>query len=208
MNILILFISLALIFGSACLVSLINTIDYVWLRLAAFIAVNYLNGFIAYAAMKGMKRKAEIDLTNKRQYLAGCCIGLALALLIAVIPALCGYSLIGMHRDWSWVEVLFQLLFCMLVVGPVEEFIFRVYLQELFVSCLPRNKWIGGVLAALLFGLLHLINGNLIQVLFAFGIGLIFGFSKYKLKNCGFVGVAVAHGLYDFLIVITRMLLL
>lgn len=86
----------------------------------------------------------------------------------------------------------------MLIIGPVEEFIFRVYLQDVFVGFFNTRKWLGVIIAALLFGLLHIINGNIIQVLFTFGIGLVFGFSKYKIKNCGYVGVSLAHGLYDF----------
>ena len=31
------------------------------------------------------------------------------------------------------------------------------------------------------------------------------GFSKYKIRDCGCVGVAFGHGLYDFLIEIVRV---
>ena len=58
-----------------------------------------------------------------------------------------------------------------------------------------------------LFGLSHLINGTLMQVVFTFGIGLVFGFAKYKIRDCGYVGVAFGHGLYDFFIEIVRMLI-
>ena len=59
--------------------------------------------------------------------------------------------------------------------------------------------------ASFMFGLWHIINGSIIQVLFAFGIGLVFGFAKYRIKNCGYVGVAFGHGLYDFLNTLVRM---
>ena len=93
----------------------------------------------------------------------------------------------------------------MLIIGPVEEFVFRVYLQDTFVSFFEKHKWLGVVVAAFLFGLWHIINGNIVQVLFAFGIGLVFGFAKYKIKDCGYVSVAFGHGLYDFLNTIVRM---
>ena len=48
-------------------------------------------------------------------------------------------------------------------------------------------------------------NGNVVQVLFTFCIGIVFGFSKYKIKDCGYVGVSVGHGLYDFLNTLVRM---
>ncbi|MBO5147877.1 MAG: CPBP family intramembrane metalloprotease [Clostridia bacterium] len=82
---------------------------------------------------------------------------------------------------------------------------FRVYLQDTFVSFLKKNKWIGVIIVSFLFGLYHIINGSIMQVLFTFPIGLVFGFAKYKIKNCGYIGVAFGHGLYDFLITLVRM---
>jgi membrane protease YdiL (CAAX protease family) len=87
----------------------------------------------------------------------------------------------------------------------VEEFVFRVYLQDAFVSFFETHKWIGVVIASFLFGLWHIINGNVVQVFFTFGIGLVFGFAKYKLKDCGYIGVSFGHGLYDFLNILVRM---
>ena len=66
----------------------------------------------------------------------------------------------------------------MLIIGPVEEFVFRVYLQDMFVSLFKKQKWIGVVVSSFLFGLWHIINDNIIQVLFTFCIGLVFGFAK------------------------------
>lgn len=206
-NVFILCLSIACIIGLTGLASLISSIENVWLRIGALVGINLLNGLTAFIAMKLMNMKIEIDFKNKRHYLIGCLIALALSLMIAVIPAACGFSLVGGHANWSWFTLIFQLLFCVLVVGPVEEFIFRVYLQDVFKSLFPRHPWIGVVIAALLFGLFHLINGNLIQVLFAFGIGLVLGFAKHTIKDCGYPGVALGHGLYDFLNVVVRMLI-
>ena len=157
--------------------------------------------------MKLTGMQLDIGFRNPRHYLIGIAIALALSLAIAVIPALCGISLVGGHTDWSWFTVLRQFLFCVLIIGPVEEFVFRVYFQDVFVSFFDKHGWIGVVIASALFGLYHLINGNLIQVVFTFGIGLVFGFVKYKIRDCGYVGVALGHGLYDFFIEIVRMLI-
>ena len=90
-------------------------------------------------------------------------------------------------------------------MGPVEEIVFRVYYQETFCGFFKKNKWIGVIIAAALFGIWHIINGSLFQVLFTFGFGLIFGFAKYFLKNCKYLGLALGHGIYDFLNVIVCM---
>lgn len=204
-NLLILCLSIVCIAVITGLARLLGLIEHQGVRFAARVGLNLLNGLTAYAAMKLTDMKLDIDFRNRRQYLIGIVIALALALTIAVVPALCGFSLVGGHTEWSWPGMIRQFLFCVLIVGPVEEFVFRVYLQDVFVSFFENKKWLGVVIASALFGLSHLINGNLAQVIFTFGIGLVFGFARYKLRDCGYVGVAFGHGLYDFLIVIVRV---
>ena len=167
--------------------------------------LNLSNGLIALIAMKLTNMKINIAPKNKRQYLIGAAIALVLNVMIAIVPAFCGFSLIGNHMDFSWTVLTYDFLFYMLIIGPVEEFVFREYLQDAFMNFFEKNKWLAVVIASFLFGLWHIINGSIIQVIFTFGIGLVFGFAKYKIKDCGYMGVAFAHGLYDFLNTVVRM---
>ena len=207
-NVLIFVVAIAAITGVTFLSGLVGYINIMPIRIFALGALNLANGGIAVGAMLLSGMKINVDFREKKQYIIGVLIALSLSLVIAVIPALCGLSLIGGHSDFSWFSFLFDLFFYMLIIGPVEELIFRVYVQELIVDWLPRYKWLGVVIAAFLFGLWHIINGSIIQVLFTFGIGLVFGFAKYKIKDCGYVGVAVGHGLYNFLNTVVRMFIL
>ena len=204
-NIVILSCSLALICAVTFSARFIKHIDITAFKIIAQVFIHLSNVLIALIAMKLTAIKIEIDLRNKHQYLIGIAIALGLSVVIAVIPALCGFSLIGNHEDFSWFVLIYDLLFYLLIIGPVEEFVFRVYLQDAFVSFFEKNKWLGVVIASFLFGLFHIINGSITQVLFTFGIGLVFGFAKYKIKNCGYAGVAFAHGLYDFLNTTVKM---
>ena len=204
-NIVILTLSLVLICTVTFSVRFVKYIDITAFRIIAQIALNLSNGLIAMIAMKLTNMEINFDVKNKRQYLIGIAIALVLSVVIAIVPALCGFSLIGNHTEFSWFALIYDLLFYLLIIGPVEEFVFRVYLQDTFVSFFKKNKWIGIVIASFLFGLWHIINGNIIQVLFTFVIGLVFGFAKYKIKDCGYVGVAFGHGLYDFLNTFVRM---
>lgn len=185
-----------------------NRIDILGLKIFAFVGLNLLNGLVAFAAMKLTKMEIRIDLKNGRQYLIGAAIAVALSILVSIIPALCGFSLVGEHTDFSWFKIIFYLLFDLLIIGPVEEFIFRVYLQDTFVGFFEKHSWLGVVIASFLFGLWHLINGSFAQVLITFAIGLVCGFAKYKIKNCGYVGVAFAHGLYDYLNLLVTIFIL
>lgn len=204
-NIVILCCSLAMICAVTFGARFIKYIDIRVFKIAAKVVLNLLNGLIAWVAMKLAEMEVDLDLQNKRQYWIGVKIALVLSVAIAIIPAFCGFSLIGNHTDFSWFVLIYDLLFYMLVIGPVEELVFRVYLQNTFVSFFEKHKWLGVVVASFLFGLWHIINGNVVQVLFTFGIGLVFGFAKYKIKDCGYVGVSVGHGLYDFLNTLVRM---
>lgn len=204
-NITILFLSLAMICAVTFSARFIKYIDLTAYKIVAKVFINLSNGLIAWIAMKLTAMKIEIDLRGKHQYLIGIAVALGLSVVIAVIPALCGFSLIGNHADFSWFVLIHDLLFCLFIVGPVEEFVFRVYLQDAFISFFKKSKWLGVVIASFLFGLWHIINGNIIQVLFTFFIGLVFGFTKYKIKDCGYGVVALGHGLYDFLLTLVRM---
>jgi len=207
-NIVILSLSLAMICAVTFSARFVKYIDITAFQIIAAVFLNVLNGLIAWTAMKITGMTADVDFKNKRQYLVGAAIALSLSAVIAIIPVLCGFSLIGGHIVFSWFDIIYHFLFFFLIIGPVEEFIFRVYLQDAFVSFFEKHKWLGVVIAAFLFGLWHIINGNIIQALFTFGIGLVFGFAKHKIKGCGYVSVALGHGLYNFLNILVRMFII
>ena len=204
-NIATLCISIVFMIAITFFARFVKIIDILWLRIAALVGLNLLNGVVALIAMKITRMKINIDFKNKHQIFIGAVIAITLSVFIAIIPALCGFSLVGEHTDFSWFTIIYDFLFYMLIIGPVEEFVFRVYLQDTFVSFFEKKKWIGVVVASFLFGLWHMINGSIIQVIFTFGIGLVFGFAKYKIKDCGYIGVSFGHGLYDFLNTVVRM---
>ena len=180
-------------------------IDNLILKRLFVISMNLLNGVTAFVAIKLTGVKIGVELKNFWQYLIGLGVALTLSLFIAFIPAWCGHSLVGAHTKYDLGTLLFAIFFYFLIIGPVEELIFRVYYQETFMSFFNKYKWIGVIIASALFGLWHLINGSPLQVLFTFGIGLVFGFAKYFIKRFKYLGISFAHGLYDFLNIIVTM---
>ena len=201
----VLIISIVLISGITFLAGLCSSIDILWLKIVLFALGNLCNGAVALAAMKITDMKPDLDLKNVRQYIIGIVIALVLSLCIAFIPAMCGYSLVGGHTDFSWFGIIYNFLNYILIIGPVEELVFREYIQETMVSFFGKYKYAGVVITSLIFGLWHWINGPFIQVMFTFGIGLVFGTCKFLIKDCKYPGLALGHGLYDFLNVTVRM---
>ena len=204
-KIIILVVTTILIFVFTFLGGLNPFNDNLILRRLYSVSMNLLNGVTAFIAIKLTGVKIGVELNNFWQYLIGLGIALTLSLFIAFIPAWCGHSLVGAHTKYDLGTLLFAIFFYFLIIGPVEELIFRVYYQETFISFFNKHKWIGVIIASALFGLWHLINGSLLQVLFTFGIGLVFGFAKYFIKRFKYLGVSFAHGLYDFLNIIVTM---
>lgn len=201
---------MAAVLGLTFVARLIALVETVWLNrllkctLYAVMAVPALVGM----KLSGVKIKKQLDFANGKQYLWALAVFAVLSVTIAVLPALFGTSLIGQHAEFPPSDIAYYALFYIGFVGPVEELIFRGYIQEQFVEILPRHKWLAPIIASAVFGLWHWINGSFVQVLFTFAIGLVFGLAKHFLKNCTLISVALGHGLYDFMNIIIRIVLI
>ena len=101
-NIVILCCSLAMICAVTFSARFIKYINIRVFKILAQVVLNLLNGLIAWIAMKLAGMKIDINLKNKHQYRIGVTISIILSVTIAIIPALCGFSLIGNHTDFSW----------------------------------------------------------------------------------------------------------
>ncbi|MDI3310891.1 MAG: type II CAAX endopeptidase family protein [Thermoanaerobacterium sp.] len=127
-----------------------------------------------------------------------------------VLPLFFGVSkedVLSIKYSSIWV-LLFYLIYDFLFVGFGEEFIFRGYfIQRLAVA--TKSDLFAIIFSSLLFGLWHFPNGrNALQVIMTTILGLFYGFSKYKMKNCSTVSVSVAHGLHDATIALLSYFLL
>ena len=139
-KIIILVVTTILIFVFTFLGGLNPFNDNLILRRLYSVSMNLLNGVTAFIAIKLTGVKIGIELKNFWQYLIGLGIALTLSLFIAFIPAWCGHSLVGVHAKYDLGTLLFAIFFFFLVIGPVEELIFRVYYQETFISFFNKHK--------------------------------------------------------------------
>ncbi len=142
------------------------------------------------------------------QILIGIGIAAVLCFFVGIVPILCGTSLIGSHSDMSAGRIVLTAVQDILFVGVGEEIVFRGYIQNQFTVWLKKCKWLSPLISAAIFGLWHLINGSLIQVLFTTAIGCVFGYAKYFIKDCSLLSVIIAHGLYDFSLVLLTCFML
>lgn len=210
-SVIIFIISLILIVGITFLIWAIRMLDTYAARLCVNLLIIVAFTAVAVTAMflTGQQKKL-LPSKNKLwlQILIGVGIAVLLCFFIGILPILCGTSLIGSHSDMSVGNILLASMQDILFVSVGEEIVFRGYVQNQFSIWLKKCKWLAPLIAAVLFGFWHLINGSLIQVLFTTVIGCVFGYVKYFVKDCSLLSVIIAHGLYDFSLVLLTCFML
>ena len=95
-------------------------------------------------------------------------------------------------------------IFTCITAGVTEEFLFRGYLQTR-IEKLFGNVWLGILISALIFGIMHVSWNNPLQVVGTFWIGLVLAFFYYKYRNIKIL--ILLHIFYDLFSIGTKLLL-
>ncbi len=154
---------------------------------------------VVIAYFKCSLHKEEINLKNWKQYIIG--ILLYLPMWLAAQPEY--YKLfMADFSDYARYsgDVVWTFFYYFLFVAFVEEFTFRVYVQGELEVLLGKAKILAPLLAGILFGLSHIVHGDMGQVMMTSVMGILLGYAKYFIKDCTFISVVIAHGLYDYLL--------
>lgn len=90
-----------------------------------------------------------------------------------------------------------QTFYYFIIVAPVEEFIFRGFILENFNQTFSKNVSI--IFTSLLFAIIHLNGGSIVNLLFAFIISVIFCNIKLMHNNQSLYPCMVGHAINDSL---------
>ena len=150
-------------------------------------------------------RREEIG----KQVLFGFAIFAMLAALVTVAVILLGSRrqiLLPLRK--SGPALLSSIAFDLILVGPVEETLFRGYFLNR-LQVLTRSGAGGIIFSSILFGAWHFPGGqDILQVLLTAVIGALFSYCILRFRNCTTLSVMIAHGLHDsFLLVLSCILL-
>ena len=201
--IIVFFFALMLIVGLTFSLRGIYLIETYAITVCLFLLVTAAYPIVAVAAMKLTAQTRHLLPTKNRmwlQILIGLVIAIALCLVFGVIPILCGDTY--PHTEPTAENLILGAVQNILFVGVGEEIVCRGYIQNQFQIWLKKCKWLAPLIAAVIFGLWHIINGDLEKVLFATVVGCVFGYSKYLFKDCTLLSVIIAHGFYDLFLVL------
>jgi len=86
------------------------------------------------------------------------------------------------------------LIFTCITAGVTEELLFRGYLQTR-IEKIFGNAWVGILISALVFGIMHVSWNNIFQVVGTFWMGLVLAFFYYKYRNIKIL--ILLHIFYD-----------
>lgn len=133
-----------------------------------------------------------------RQIVAGMMVGLVLSFLFTLLPHMIGMGdyVDNGSRYRYFQQYLFELVYCIVSVGAVEEFVFRGVLYFKIREIFGR-EWIAIAFSSTLFGLFHIFQGNLIQIVVTGLLGIVFCLLRLKIRGFTTLSLILAHGIYD-----------
>lgn len=174
-----------------------------WVAICMVYIVVTLPSFVAYKKIGIYKE--HISFKGTRQYIYGILLIIPLILCASIAS---GESLYDMFTalDDKYVmrgsnSFFWLFIYNMFVVSVNEEFCYRVYIQGELKTLLNKLSWLAPAITAVCFGYMHIVQGSVEQVKFTIMVGLVLGYARYLLKDCTFISLVIAHGLYDFIAV-------
>ncbi|MDE6592813.1 MAG: CPBP family intramembrane metalloprotease, partial [Oscillospiraceae bacterium] len=177
------------------------------LRMASMMFTSWLiaAGPIIVAAVH-KTRLSDYGFTKNKlgmQILWGIIIGAAMSVVLTLTPNLLGFGQYfdsGKRYQYLW-QFIYELFYCVLAVGAVEEFVFRGFIYER-IKNIGKNEMTAVIGSSVLFGLFHIFGGNILQIFMTALMGAFWCACRLKIKNCTTLSLIVAHGIYDWLITV------
>lgn len=130
-----------------------------------------------------------------RQIAIGILLGVLLAIIVYVLPALIS----GKSADISQVDFKISgLIYYVFGVAVSEEILIRGYIYQKLRDIQGSNVF-AMIVSSVIFGLFHILGGNVYQIVFAAIFGFVLCFVKSKLRHCTLLSLIFAHGIYGTL---------
>ncbi len=135
-----------------------------------------------------------------KQIVVGITIALISSILFTVIPILLGFKdFVGSTQYTKPWQFIYEFVYTIFGVALTEELIFRGYIFHKLIQ-IKNDKTMAIVVSSVLFGLFHIFNGNVLQVITTTMLGILYCVLREKIKNCTTLSLILIHGIYNALI--------
>lgn len=149
------------------------------------------------------------DIIGKQIFIGLCIFAVTISVTV-LIPLLIGInpSDVLNFKCSSMGILFFYIIYDLFFVGFGEEFIFRGYFTHR-IQTTTNSTLAAVIISSIVFGLWHYPHSqNILQVIVTTMMGLLYGFARYKIKDCSLLSVSVGHGLQDAVIIVLSYFLL
>ena len=138
-----------------------------------------------------------------KQLIIGIALGLCMSAVFTLLPRLLGYGeYFSSNKVYRYLwQYIYEIIYCIISVAAVEEFVFRGFIYEK-AKALFSSEGAAIAVSSVLFGLFHIFNGDIGQVIITAVLGALWCFFRLKIKGCTIISLIIMHGVYDFLIVL------
>ncbi len=191
----------ALVVAAQLLLRLVDMAGFVQ-SLVSVLTYGLMLVFLLLVVRRHAGRLGELlGLTRQRpirQLGAGLVVASVLLALIVGLPLLCGVPAadIAGSSNGSVASLILSVVFSLVLVGPIEELIFRGYLLGRLRQRMRPMPAV--LLQAVIFGLWHFpASLSLVQVALTFVIGCLLGLVRWTMPHGTTLAVGVGHGVYD-----------
>ena len=143
------------------------------------------------------------------QIIIGILIGIVMSLVFTLVPHLLGFGAYvdsGKRYQYLW-QFIYEFIYCIIAIGLVEECVFRGFIYYK-IKKISQKEVVTVIVSSILFGVFHIFNGNIAQMIMTACLGVIWCLCRLKIKNCSTLSLAIAHGIYDVLITVWASTLL
>ena len=173
------------------------------MMIAAYWAIVIVPVIIMFIDKKPLSEYGFCRENIFRQILIGVLLGLAMSAVFTLMPHLIGFGEnfdSGKRYSYLW-QYIYEFAYCIIAVGFAEELVFRGFLYKKFKAVFGTE--ISAVIgSSVLFGLFHILGGNIGQIFMTGFLGVLFCLFRMKIKGCSTLSLIIMHGVYDAFITV------
>ena len=148
--------------------------------------------------LRDKENAKDIGLIKEKltwQLLNGLFVAIGALAIFVILPAFFGVQMVYVG-SLDIRSVFYQLAYMLLAVATIEEVVFRGHLFKKLLD-IKESRWFAITMSSVMFGLYHIFNWNIFQIVVTAFIGFYFCVCREKIKQCTLLSLIIGHAVYN-----------